>query len=161
MPFLRLVSKRRLRLVLVLATLALATACDIPPPMPKATPTAVPPQPPQVASYAPKRTAEQPIDEPLQIVFDQAMDHGSVESAWHISPQVDGTLTWRDTTLVFSLTEMQNRFDISPDHHWMIVKLETHNSLRYYHVRMDGQPSEGLGRIICPPYEPFVLGEAT
>ncbi|MBN2328479.1 MAG: hypothetical protein JXR73_15150 [Candidatus Omnitrophica bacterium] len=63
----------------------------------------------------------------------------------------------KETNLEFFLTDPPNRFGASSDHHWMIVKLETHNGLRYYHVRMDGRSSEGLGRIICPPYEPFDL----
>lgn len=60
----------------------------------------------------------------------------------------------KESTLVFPLSDPPNRFGVSPDHHWMIVKMETHNCLRYYHVRMDGRPSLGLGRLIYPPYEP-------
>ncbi len=61
----------------------------------------------------------------------------------------------KETTLVFPLSERLNRWGVTPDHHWMIVKLETHNYLRYYHVRMDGRPSLGLGRVLFPPYEPL------
>ncbi len=56
-------------------------------------------------------------------------------------------------TLIFPMTEPLNRYGIATDHHWMIIKLTTFYCLRYYHVRLDGGNSEGLGRIIQPPYE--------
>ncbi len=58
-----------------------------------------------------------------------------------------------ESKLVFPMTEPHNRFGIAGDHNWMIIKLAAHYCLRYYHVRLDGKTSEGLGRIIHPPYE--------
>lgn len=66
----------------------------------------------------------------------------------------------KETTLIFPLADPPNRFGIASDHHWMVVKLETHNCLRYYHVRMDGRPSLGFGRVIYPPYEPCEIEES-
>ncbi|MFB3785939.1 MAG: hypothetical protein ACE15F_06170 [bacterium] len=60
-----------------------------------------------------------------------------------------------ETVLSFALHEPPNRFGAATDHHWMIVKMESHHTLRYFHLRMDGRKSEGLGRIIIPPYAPF------
>ncbi len=63
----------------------------------------------------------------------------------------------KSKTLKFPSIDLPNRFDVPPDNHWTIVKIETHNCLRYYHVRMDGRRSEGLGRIIFPPYDPLII----
>lgn len=37
----------------------------------------------------------------IRIVFDQRMDHGSVEGAFHISPSIEGTFSWQDNQLTF------------------------------------------------------------
>lgn len=58
-------------------------------------------------------------------------------------------------SLAFPIKELQNRFGIRGDHHWLIIKLTSHFAVRYYHVRLDGGKSEGLGRILHPPYDPL------
>ncbi|MBI1390059.1 MAG: hypothetical protein GC154_16580 [bacterium] len=50
--------------------------------------------------------------------------------------------------LFFPLHEPANRYGAASDQHWMIIKLYARHSLRYYHVRMDGRPSEGLGLLL-------------
>ncbi len=65
-----------------------------------------------------------------------------------------------EKTLSFPLSEVQNRFGISSEHHWLIIKLVTQYMIRYYHVRLDGEVSEGLGKEIHPPYD-FYKEEAT
>lgn len=60
-----------------------------------------------------------------------------------------------ETVLSFALSEPPNRFGVSTDHHWMIVKMDSHHTLRYFHLRIDGRKSEGLGRLLMPPYPPF------
>jgi len=91
-----------MRLLAVGVLLALTVACDFPAPTPARTPTAVAPQPPRIIRHLPQRGEEHPVEAPLEITFDQPMDPGSVRSAWSISPTIEGTLTWRDSTLVFS-----------------------------------------------------------
>ena len=56
-------------------------------------------------------------------------------------------------TLSFPLTELENYFNTPSDRFWIVIKLAAHNTIRYYHVRLDGRPSEGLGQILFPPYE--------
>ena len=60
-----------------------------------------------------------------------------------------------ETVLSYQLHEPANRFGAATGHHWMIVKMESHHTLRYFHLRMDGRKSEGLGRFLIPPYAPF------
>ncbi|MBD3268238.1 hypothetical protein GF373_16355 [bacterium] len=55
--------------------------------------------------------------------------------------------------LSFPLTEQTNYYPIPSEHFWMIIKLAAHNTIRYYHVRLDGKPSEGLGQLYHPPYK--------
>jgi len=58
-----------------------------------------------------------------------------------------------DAEMAFPVTESPNRFGLHGDHHWLIIKLAAHYAIRYYHVRLDGGKSEGLGRILHPLYE--------
>lgn len=45
-------------------------------------------------------------DSPIQLVFDRAMDHAAVESAFQVYPAVKGQLAWQDDrTLVFTPAE--------------------------------------------------------
>jgi len=67
--------------------------------------------------------------------------------------------TGEQVTLEFGFIEIQNRFAVSSDHIWMIVKIALHNSVRYYHVRLDEYQSEGLGRVLAPPYDRSMVGE--
>ncbi len=63
-----------------------------------AEPTMAPPTPepwpPRIVRTAPAAGEEQPVDAPVKIVFDQAMDEGSAEAAFSIEPAVDGSITW-------------------------------------------------------------------
>jgi hypothetical protein len=77
---------------------------------PTATLTPVPtePIPPQVLSTIPEAGAEQPLDAPIEIAFDQPMNRESVETAFAIEPgaSVDGTFEWvNDQTLRFRLDD--------------------------------------------------------
>ena len=58
--------------------------------------------PPLVVSAAPERGAEQPLDQPLELTFDQPMERDSVERAFAIEPgaSVDGAFTWLDDRTV-------------------------------------------------------------
>ncbi len=86
----------------LMALVLLAVACGQPtPPGPTLTP--LPPLPPQVINRTPARGQELGITAPIAIAFDQAMDHASVEEAFRISPQVAGSLSWQDETLLFEV----------------------------------------------------------
>ncbi|MFQ6100732.1 MAG: Ig-like domain-containing protein [Anaerolineae bacterium] len=87
----------RITLVVILITLTLACQCPLSSILSRPTPTPTPPPeplPPQVIQIAPARGEEQPLDAPLQLVFDQAMDTQTVEAAFTIEPSVSGTFEW-------------------------------------------------------------------
>ena len=70
-------------------------------------PTAPPPTPPAAGEAAPivvQRTpeagAELPPDGAIELVFDRAMDRGSVEEALQVGPGVSGKVTWADERTV-------------------------------------------------------------
>jgi uncharacterized protein YfaS (alpha-2-macroglobulin family) len=52
------------------------------------------PLPPQVIQVTPAPGEEQPLDAPLQLVFDQPMDSSSVQAAFTIEPAVKGDFSW-------------------------------------------------------------------
>jgi hypothetical protein len=54
----------------------------------------LPPLPPQVIQVVPARGQEQPLDAPVQLVFDQPMDPASVQAAFSIEPPVAGDFEW-------------------------------------------------------------------
>ena len=54
--------------------------------------------------------------------------------------------------LSFPVSEPPNRYGVASNHHWMIIKLTAHHCIRYYHIRLDGRKSEGLGKVLAPPY---------
>ena len=65
------------------------------------------PVPPFVLNSSPERGQSQPLDAPIEVTFDQAMDRDSVEAAFAIEPgaSVDGAFEWvDDQTVRFSLT---------------------------------------------------------
>lgn len=57
-----------------------------------------------------------------------------------------------DTVVSFTSTQSINPYQIPPDHHWVVVKIGSIQTIRYYHIRLDGRPSEGLGCAFLPPY---------
>jgi hypothetical protein len=66
------------------------------------------PLPPLIVGTTPALGEEQPLEAPVEIVFDQPMDRASVERAFAIEPgaSVDGEFTWPDdTTVQFKLNE--------------------------------------------------------
>ncbi len=68
--------------------------------------------PPIVLRSSPERGEEQPLDAPIELVFDQPMDRDSVERAFAIEPgaSVDGTFEWLDDqTVRFILTNGYER----------------------------------------------------
>lgn len=71
---------------------------EAPPATPSPFPTPSGPFPPVVLSTSPAPGAEQPLDEPVAITFDQPMDRASVEKAFAIEPgaSVDGAFDWSD-----------------------------------------------------------------
>ncbi len=85
-----------------------ATATTVPatPTLPTPTPTPLPPQPPILLRRSPDRGQEQGLTAPIKVLFDQAMDKASVESAFDIEPRVAGELAWDDDRrLVFTPAE--------------------------------------------------------
>ncbi len=52
------------------------------------------PLPPQVIQVTPAPGEEQPLDAPVQVVFDQPMDPESVQAAFAIEPAVAGDFEW-------------------------------------------------------------------
>ena len=90
--------------VAIIASTLLA-ACRATPQPPTPTPippTPLPPLPPQVIQVTPARGEEQPLDAPVQVVFDQAMDAETVEAAFTIEPAVSGDFEWPSSrTMLF------------------------------------------------------------
>jgi uncharacterized protein YfaS (alpha-2-macroglobulin family) len=84
-----------------------ATAVAVIEPTSTPTPTIrLEPIAPLVLETVPELGAEQPLDAPIEITFDQPMDRASVEKAFAIEPgaSIDGVFDWADgQTLRFSL----------------------------------------------------------
>jgi len=58
---------------------------------------------PSVLYRSPARSEELQVDGFVEIVFDQMMDHSSVEAAWSIEPSIPGSFEWpNEQTLRFS-----------------------------------------------------------
>jgi uncharacterized protein YfaS (alpha-2-macroglobulin family) len=57
-------------------------------------PLSIEPLPPQVIQVTPVPGEEQPLDAPLQVVFDQPMDADSVQAAFSVAPAVAGDFEW-------------------------------------------------------------------
>jgi len=58
--------------------------------------------PPHIIEIIPYPGEEVPVDQPVIIVFDQAMDQASVEATWEMTPTAQGTFSWADEqTLAF------------------------------------------------------------
>lgn len=58
---------------------------------------------PQLIAVQPYPGEEMPLDAPLTLIFNQAMNQGTVEAAWSLDPAVEGTFNWTaDDTLVFT-----------------------------------------------------------
>jgi uncharacterized protein YfaS (alpha-2-macroglobulin family) len=106
-------NRHAIRNVLLVAASLLLLACRLmpgpapttptpvrPTSTPAPTPTPFPPLPPQVIQVAPGRGQEQPLDAPVQLVFDQPMDAASVERAFTIEPSVAGDFEWPSPRLV-------------------------------------------------------------
>lgn len=51
-------------------------------------------------------------------------------------------------SMEFNIHDYENRFQIATDHHWLVVKVSAHYCNWYYHVRLDGRPSGGLGCVV-------------
>ncbi len=94
-------------------------------PLPTATlPPTVTPMPlpaPRLAFHSPGPGEEQPLDAPLELIFDQPMEQDSVEAALSISPTLETTLTWSDErTLVLTPAE-----DLPRGQHYQVTVAET------------------------------------
>ncbi len=55
---------------------------------------------PVVIQRTPERGEELPLDAPIELVFDRAMDRQAVEDAFRITPAVDGRFQWADERTV-------------------------------------------------------------
>ncbi len=59
--------------------------------------------PPQILALQPYPGEEMPLDSPLTVIFNQAMNPQTVETAWSITPTIEGAFNWEDErTLVFT-----------------------------------------------------------
>ncbi len=74
---------------------------------PEASPTPSVPYPaPRLLFRAPETGEAQALDAPIELIFDQPMDAGSVAAAFAIEPSVKGELAWTDSrTLLFEPAE--------------------------------------------------------
>ncbi len=82
---------------------AVETVEAVPAETPTSAPTPTPePVAPIVLRTLPEPGQEQPLDAPVELIFDQPMDRDSVEKAFAIEPgaSVDGTFTWLDDRTV-------------------------------------------------------------
>jgi uncharacterized protein YfaS (alpha-2-macroglobulin family) len=94
--------------ITIFATLACSISTPRPQPQKVATtatliPTAtlaLPPLPPVLVTRAPDRGEEQPVTSPVVLTFNEPMDRASVESAFQVSPAVQGSLRWDDDKTV-------------------------------------------------------------
>ncbi len=105
-----MISRRASKIIMAITLISIiALACNPPTPTPSSTPTpAASPTPklvelpPVLIARAPERGEEQGAQNPIVLVFNQAMDRPSVEEAFKISPLVKGDFQWQDdTTLKF------------------------------------------------------------
>ncbi len=100
------------------ASTSLPTA-TLPPTM-----TPMPLPAPRLVFRSPSPGQEQPLDEPLELTFDQPMETASVESALSISPTLEGAVTWREArTLVFSPGE-----ELPRGQHYQVTVADTARS---------------------------------
>jgi len=65
---------------------------------PGATPEPIEPQAPRLIAIEPAVGQELPVDAPIVLSFDQAMDPESVAEAWSLEPSSDGSWEWPDET---------------------------------------------------------------
>ena len=86
--------------LVILSTLLSACQVGPSPAPPTPTPTPPAPLPPQVIQMTPARGEEQPLDAPVQLVFDQPMDPASVEVAFTIEPSIAGDFEWPSPRLM-------------------------------------------------------------
>jgi hypothetical protein len=73
------------------------------------------PTPPTVIDKSPIGD-NAPVDTKIQITFSELMNAASVESAYSISPSVEGTITWSDATFIFTPNndlEYNTRYSLS------------------------------------------------
>jgi hypothetical protein len=97
-------SLRRIGVALALVIL-LSVSCRFSlPSLQPAEPTPTPqPLPPALVETEPAAGSQVPLDKPISLYFNQAMDKTSVEAAFSVQPQVAGTFAWPDeATLVFT-----------------------------------------------------------
>ncbi len=105
---------------IVMLLVLLSGACNLPRPPQVTTPTPTPPPSatprptivgtstatplplpaPRLLEREPPPDAQQPLDEPIRLTFDQPMDQQSVIQAFQIEPQINGSFTWRDARTV-------------------------------------------------------------
>ena len=84
-----------------LISMLLGACCTEPTPIP---PPYTPPPPgtisPIVIQRTPERGEELPPDGVIELIFDRAMDHASVEAAFLVGPDVSGSIEWTDERTV-------------------------------------------------------------
>ncbi|MCD6569655.1 MAG: Ig-like domain-containing protein, partial [Deltaproteobacteria bacterium] len=66
--------------------------------------------PPTIVNTSPAHESRAPISTEISVIFSEAMDHASVESAFDIDPYVSGTFSWSENTMIFTPDE-----DLTPD----------------------------------------------
>ncbi|MCX7682294.1 MAG: Ig-like domain-containing protein, partial [Anaerolineae bacterium] len=92
-------------LLTLLASLLLGACRATPTPAPSPTPPSYTPPAtgnvsPLIVQRTPERGEELAVDGVIELVFDRAMDKATVEKAFQISPQVEGSLEWANERTV-------------------------------------------------------------
>jgi hypothetical protein len=78
------------------ATVTPTTPAPTPTPRPPYVPPPAGTVSPVVIQRTPERGEELPLDGTIEVVFDRPMDHESVEAAFSLSPDVEGSFEWKD-----------------------------------------------------------------
>src|SRR5436305_1116202 len=91
-------SSRRLALIISLIALLTITGCATPGQL--AAPVLGPPA--SILGWSPGVTQDVPPSAPLAVYFTRAVNHGSVERSWRLTPRAPGTFRWSDTSVAFT-----------------------------------------------------------
>src|SRR6266567_3391133 len=57
--------------------------------------------PASILGWTPGVTRDVPLTAPLTVYFSHSVDHTSVQRSWRLSPNVQGSFSWTDTSVAF------------------------------------------------------------